>query len=145
MTLRPPSGSPPPATATIGGAAIELAPLARDICERYRGEFPDETGRYGEAGNEWCRHDNQWLLSWAVSDVLGGADLDEQVRWLARVLHARNFPLERLARDLQIAAEVVAQAAFGDASAAVAGRLAAAASTVAGLDLSPPAADRDRG
>ncbi len=135
MTLRRPSGTPPPATAQIDGTATQLAPLATTICERYRLEFPDEAGRYGDAGNAWCRHDNQWLLSWAVSDVLGVTDLGEQVCWLARVLHARGFPLARLVRDLEIAAELVAHGAFGAASAAVAERLTAAAIAVAGLDL----------
>jgi len=131
MTLRRPSGMPPPDTARIDGAATALVPLADAICAQYRAEFPDEIERYGDAGSEWCRHDNQWLLSWAVTDVLGGTDLVEQVMWLAGVLHARDFPVQRLARDLQIAAEiVVAVGAFGDASGAVAERLGAAAETV---------------
>ena len=134
MTLRGPSGAPPPASAKIGGAVTALVPLADVICERYQLEFPDELGRYGDAGAQWCRHDNQWLLSWAVGDVLGATDLCEQVSWLARVLHARDFPLERLARDLQIAADLVADGHFGEASGAVAGRLNAAADMVVGLE-----------
>jgi hypothetical protein len=135
MTPRGPSGSPPPAEAQIAGVTTSLAPVADAICERYRDEYPDEIERYGDAGIEWCRHDNQWLLSWASGDVLGVTDLCEQACWLARVLHARDFPVDRLARDLQIAAEVVAQGAFGEASAAVAERLAVAAETVYALDL----------
>ena len=135
MTVRRPSGSPPPDSARIAGVVTPLIPLADAICTRYRDEFPDEAERYGDAGIEWCRHDNRWLLSWAASDVLGVTDLCEQASWLARILHARGFPVQRLARDLQIAAELVAQGSFGDASAAVAGRLIAAADTVAELDF----------
>jgi hypothetical protein len=141
MTLRRPSGTPPPSSARIADAVVALPPLADAICRRYRDEFPDEIERYGEAGYEWCLHDNQWLLSWAVTDVLGGLDLREQVAWLARVLHARGFPLERLVRDLQSAADVVAEGAFGDASDAVAARLAGAAQSV----TAPPTEDAPAG
>lgn len=137
MTLRQPSGSPPPVEAWIGGSVTLLGPLAQTICERYRGEFPDEEQRYGDAGMAWCRHDNQWLLSWAVGDVCRAVDLEEQASWLARVLHARDFPVSRLVRDLQIAADVVADGAFGESSAAVAARLRAAADTVSMLPLAP--------
>ena len=36
----------------------------------------------------------------------GYVDLERELTWLARVLEARDFPLERLARNLEIAAEV---------------------------------------
>ena len=52
-------------------------------------------------------HDNQHLLNWAALDVAGAVVLDEQVAWLARVLAARDFPVDRLARDLELAAAVV--------------------------------------
>lgn len=135
MSLRGPGGPPPPAVVHVAGTATLLAPIADTICGRYRLEFPDEQERYGDAGAEWCRHDNQWLLSWAFNDVLGVTDLDEQATWLARVLHARGFPVDRLARDLEIAAEVVLDGAFGDLSAAVGGRLREVAATVSALDL----------
>lgn len=135
MSLRGPGGPPPPGVVHVAGTATRLAPLADTICERYRLEFPDEQERYGDAGGEWCRHDNQWLLSWAVNDVLGVTDVCEQATWLARVLHARQFPVNRLARDLEISAEVVSEGAFGDLSAAVGGRLLKAADTVSELDL----------
>jgi hypothetical protein len=138
MTLRRPSGTLPPASARIGGRVTALPPLADAIASRYRAEFPDEIERYGDEGYEWCLHDNQWLLSWAVSDVLGGLDLCEQVAWLARVLQARDYPLERLGRDLEIAAEVVADGAFGEDSAAVAARLNAAAGSVAAPRATDP-------
>lgn len=136
MTRRRPSGAPPPAVATIAGAETPLEPLADLVCERYRGEFPDEAERYGDAGVAWCRHDNQWLLSWAVDDVVGATDLCSQARWLASVLDARGFPVDRLARDLEIAADVVAGGSFGDQSSAVAARLARAAESVARMGSS---------
>jgi len=51
------------------------------------------------------------------------------------VLNARQFPVNRLARGLEIAAEVVSEGAFGDLSAAVGGRLLKAADTVSELGL----------
>ena len=144
----PPSGANPPVLAhTTAGVPIELVPLARNVCARYRSEFPDEKERYGAVGQAWCVHDNQYLLAWAIQDARDGTvELDEQAVWLADVLDSRGFPVARLARDLEIAAAVVTEGiverSFADA---VAGRLAAAAATVgrwqraAEKDMSPSA------
>jgi hypothetical protein len=106
--LEPPGGEPPPATVTLGsGDQIDLVSLAEAICRRYQGEFPDEQERYGEAGAAWCLHDNQYLLFWAAEAADGYLDMRAQVAWLASVLEAREFPLDRLARDLEIGAEAV--------------------------------------
>ena len=106
----PPSGQPPPRAATLAdGTALDLEALAAEVCARYRAEYPDEEQRYGEAGHLWCLHDNQHLLNWGVLDTLGYVVIDEQVAWLAKVLEAREFPLDRLARDLDIAAAVVGE------------------------------------
>lgn len=109
MRHESPSGAPPPEQAILVGAdaPIELAPLAREICRRYRDEFPDEAERYGDVGIAWCVHDNQHILNWAVGARNGYVDLQGELAWLARVLEARDFPLDRLARNLDIAAEVV--------------------------------------
>jgi hypothetical protein len=104
----PPSGFLPPDAASLGdGPPVPLAPLAQEICRRYRCEFPDEQERYGEAGLAWCVHDNQHLLSWAAGAVRGLIDMHAEVAWLGKVLESRDFPLGRLARNLQIGAEVV--------------------------------------
>jgi hypothetical protein len=104
----PPSGAAPPATAELrGGEILDLRDLAARICERYRAEFPDEQDRYGDAGVAWCVHDNQYLLNWAVVEANGYGGFERQLAWLAEVLGARDFPLERLARDLEIAAAVL--------------------------------------
>ena len=109
--LSPPSGQPPPETAeTAQGREVALRPIAQEICRRYRDEFPDEQERYGDAGVAWCVHDNQHILSWAFLDDRGWVTLDDQVAWLARVLGARDFPLDRLARNLELAADVVEEA-----------------------------------
>jgi hypothetical protein len=108
LSLRPPSGDTPPTSAKLpGGGTLDLSALAQEICRRYRTEFPDEVERYGDTGHAWCVHDNQYLLEWgamAVTDVL---DMHAEVAWLASVLEARGFPVERLARDLEIGADVV--------------------------------------
>lgn len=108
--LAAPSGTAPPAeVAAPDGTTIDLREPAQEVCRRYRAEYPDEEQRYGDAGEAWCRHDNQYLLHWALLDAQGTASLDEQVAWLARVLAARDFPLDRLARDLELCADVVAE------------------------------------
>jgi hypothetical protein len=88
---------------------VELTPLATEIAHRHRIEFPDEGDRYGDRGLEWCVYDNQWLLSWAFTAACGWGNFDEQLVWLAGVLEARRYPVSRLARDLEIAAEVTAE------------------------------------
>jgi hypothetical protein len=116
VSTAPPGGTPPPDRAVLVGAdePIELAPLAEEICRRYREEFPDEEARYGDAGMTWCIHDNQHILNWAVGARNGYVDLQAELSWLARVLDARDFPLERLARNLEIAAEVTAGIPIAD-------------------------------
>ncbi len=132
----PPSGATPPAEVfTSDGNTIDLRLLASDICSRYRTEFPDEEDRYGPAGTQWCLHDNQYLLAWAIQDARDGTVLlSEQAVWLANVLKSRNFPIARLARDLEIASEVTrASLPPGALAAATADALSAAAEIVAGL------------
>ena len=104
----PPSGYPPPVSAQLhNGPTLELRVLAQEVCARYRAEFPDEEERYGDAGMAWCVHDNQHILNWAVAESNGYGGFERQLAWLAGVLEARNFPLERLARDLEMAAAVL--------------------------------------
>ena len=112
--LEPPSGQPPPTDVQLGdGEPLDLAALAREICRRYRAEFPDEAERYGDAGIAWCVHDNQHTLNWAAGQLNGYVDLERELAWLARVLEAREFPLDRLARNLDIGADVVREQVGG--------------------------------
>jgi hypothetical protein len=78
-----------------------------EVCRRYREEFPDEQERYGDAGNAWCVHDNQHLLNWGAGNVRGLIEMNPEVAWLADVLQARDFPVDRLVRNLEIGADVV--------------------------------------
>jgi hypothetical protein len=52
-------------------------------------------------------HDNQHILNWAAESVNGELDIRAEIAWLATLLEARDFPTDRLARDLDIGAEVV--------------------------------------
>jgi hypothetical protein len=99
----------PVAAVLRDGETIELRLLAQEICCRYRAEFPDEQERYGDAGMAWCLHDNQYILSWAVTQHNGYGGFERQLTWLAGVLDARDFPLDRLARNLDIAADVLSE------------------------------------
>ncbi len=112
------------------GTRLKLAALAGEICHRYSKEFPDEAGRYGEAGPAWCRHDNQHILNWAILDLRGLVDFDKELTWLSGVLEAREFPTERLARDLELASVVVGERVSSEDSDALAERLAAGASLI---------------
>jgi hypothetical protein len=113
---------------------VELVPLAREICRRYALEFDDERERYGAAGEDWCMHDNQYLLAWAIQDTRDRTvDLVEQAMWLADVLHRRGFPVDRLARNLEMAAAVSSERLEeAPVAQAVAERLTAAAAAVRG-------------
>lgn len=105
--LDPPSGMPPPQRVTSPqGREIDLVDIARKTCVTYDQEFPDERERYGPAGVDWCRHDTQHLLNWAVLSLTEDLDFEEQLAWLARVLEARDFPLPRLARCLELLADM---------------------------------------
>ena len=108
MTARtaPPSGMPPPEHVTgPHGRRIDLVAIARKTCVAYDREFPDERERYGPAGAEWCRHDTQHLLNWAVLSLTQELDYERELAWLARILEARDFPLARLARCLELLAQ----------------------------------------
>ena len=96
--LAPPSGWPPPP---------QYRAQAEQICVRHFEMHPEQVERYGEHGMAWCVHDLQHILAWAESDAAGHVDLEKEVRWLAGVLAARHFPIETLADDLEIAADVV--------------------------------------
>jgi len=126
----PPSGWPPPTEAQLGATRIELEPLAAVISDRYFERFPEDLERYGDAGRQWEIHDTQHLLNWAIGDVEGHVDLERQVGWLAGVLEARDFPLDHLAGNLELAADAV-EAELGDAE-ALADRLRVAAAHVRG-------------
>src|SRR5436190_21077735 len=114
----PPSGAPPPQVVRLDdGATVALGPLVDVVADRYYHAYPDEHRRYGPVGREWCIHDNLYLLAWAYAAHRGDVRFEEQVLWLARVLHSRSFPLDRLVHDLEIAADVVLEADVAEAEA----------------------------
>ena len=65
----------------------------------------------------------------------GVTDLDEQACWLARVLHARDVPVERLAHNLRLAGEVACAHVGGDEGEALDEVLRRAALAVSALAL----------
>jgi hypothetical protein len=126
----PPSGWPPPAEATLAGARVDLVALAEVVADAYFERFPEDLERYGDAARAWELHDTRHLLNWAVGDVEGLVDLERQVAWLGRVLAGRDFPLEHLAVNLELAADVVRERVAEAGGDAVAGRLRDAAALV---------------
>jgi hypothetical protein len=126
-----PGGAPAPDAVTLGGERVLLGPLAAEVADRYFAEFPEDLERYGEAARPWELHDTAYCLQWAVLDVEGLDSVTRQVAWLRDVLEARDFPLEHLARNLEICADVVA-GALGERGAPVAERLRAGAMTARG-------------
>lgn len=121
-----PGGEPPPDIYEIGALRIDLYALAEEVCRRCRLEY-DESDSARAATDEECRRDNQWLLSWAIADVQGVTDLDQQARWMSRIQQNRGISAEHCTRNLHIAAEVVREGAIGELSESVASSLERAA------------------
>jgi hypothetical protein len=109
--LGAPSGHLPPDAIVVGGERVDLTALAEAVTERFFAEFPDEHDRYGDAGREWCRHDTQWVYVWAAGELARTIDIVAQTAWLARVLAARDYPVQRLERSLELAADVAERSA----------------------------------
>ena len=106
---------PPPVRAmTASGRELDLTALAAEVCAAYFAEFPEDAKRYGAAGHEWCRHDSQHVLNWAVLDERLEVDFEGQLAWLAGVLEAREFPLAHLARNLELMAAAIAEKLPGE-------------------------------
>jgi hypothetical protein len=138
--MRRPSGASAPTTALASdGTVIDLLSLAREVCCRFYLRFPEERERSGEAGVEWCGHDNQYLLAWAVQEARDGTvSLVDQVVWLAGVLSHRGFPIDLLAADLEIAADLVrGLPELGDLAELSADLLGAGAAAVTAMATSP--------
>jgi hypothetical protein len=113
----------------MAGRRVELAPIAAEIADRYFARHPGDLERYGaDVARAWEVHDTLHILNWAIGDLEGFIVLDERVTWLADVLAARDFPLDHLAGNLEIAADVVEERVDGGAP--VAERLRAAAALV---------------
>ena len=127
-----PGGWPPPDRAALGGREVELQPLSVKVSQRYFERYPEDLERYGDLARQWEVHDTQHLLNWAIGDVEGHVELERQVRWLAGVLEARDFPIEHLAGNLELAADTVE--AELDEAGALAGVLREAAAHVRGRE-----------
>ncbi|HWT25569.1 MAG TPA: hypothetical protein VN213_18840, partial [Solirubrobacteraceae bacterium] len=106
--LAPPTGQAPPADLVLrDGTTVDVAGLAATASDRHLARHPEEIERHGPYTRDWCRHDLQWVLSWAALDADRGAvDLLAQLDWLARVLSARGYPLASLAEALETLADV---------------------------------------
>ena len=116
--VAPPSGQmPPEEVRRPDGSELTLRLIAERASDRHLETHADELARYGPHARDWCVHDLQWLLLWAVQDADGqGVDFDAQVRWLASVLGARDYPLASLADALLTLAGEVEDAAPGAAA-----------------------------
>jgi hypothetical protein len=84
-----------------------LLPLAEAVADRYFAEFPEDLRRYGAVARAWEVHDTSHCLQWAILDAEGHDSLEREIAWLVVVLGSRGFPLAQLARNLELAAEVV--------------------------------------
>lgn len=88
---------------------MPLLPLAEAVADRYFAEFPEDLERYGDVAREWAVHDTIYTLQWALLDVVGLADLEHELTWLADVLGARGFPLDHLRRNVELCADVLSE------------------------------------
>jgi hypothetical protein len=128
----PPSGVNPPQTFELeDGTQVDLGPLASQLCELYYEIYPDDLERYGAAGQAWCDHDSRYLLAWALEDARAETvDCVEQVQWLGRVLANRSFPIERLARHVELTGTVARNSSLGEIGDRAAARLSEAAAAL---------------
>jgi hypothetical protein len=128
----PPSGVNPPQTFELeNGTEVDLGPLASQLCDLYYDIYPDDLERYGAAGRAWCEHDSRYLLAWGLEDARAGTvDCTEQVQWLGRVLANRSFPIERLARHVELTASVARSSGLGEVGDLAATRMSQAAAAL---------------
>ena len=130
-TRRParPGGMPPPTEVELpDGTVVNIRSLAERVSEIHLRRHPEDVERYGaELAHDWCVHDHQHILAWAMADL----ELERQVLWLAGVLDARGYPVPNLTDSLLTAAGVIDEDIGGDAGTAAAGRLRATADTLA--------------
>jgi hypothetical protein len=122
----PPSGTNPPARVDLGGGdVVLLEPLAERLCDLYFAIYPDDLERYDEGVAE----------AWALEDARAGlVDVVEQVKWLGRVLEARSFPVERLARHVELVAAVIDASIEGEVGQRAAERMRMASEALGGSE-----------
>lgn len=108
--LERPGGAAPPAHAELAdGDRVDLVAAAEEIARRYFEEFPDDRETYSSEVWDWAVHDTRYILAWGVGDLNGLPMLERQLTWLAGVLAARGFPLERLARNVELSGAALAE------------------------------------
>jgi len=130
--LVPTSGAAAPVAFDLGDRQIDLGELAEELCDLYYELFPDELERDGETARAWCDHDARYLFAWALEEAGSGAlDTVAQVNWLARVLEARNVPIEHFALRVELACAVLERMIPGAVGTRAAARMAQAAESVA--------------
>lgn len=93
--------------------------LAESVCSEYYRLYPDTDERYGGRGRAYCAHDNAYLAAWIVNSVEldSPAMLAHDAQWLADLLAARDFPMERFVRNLELVADAVVNAGLAPAAA----------------------------
>lgn len=99
-----PGGMPPPTHAVLPDATdVDLHDLAVKVTEIHLERHPEDGERYGDLAWEWCVHDTQHLMAWAVGDL----DFSGQLRWLAGLLAARGYPVANLLDCVRTCARVL--------------------------------------
>lgn len=98
----------PPTHATLDGEIIDFAPIIEVVAHRYFGGGHPHGAVPEHLARRWHAHDTAYLLQWAIDDVAGYGSLERELHWLTDVLAHRNFPLDGVAANLDIIADVVA-------------------------------------
>jgi hypothetical protein len=123
--LRRPSGELPPMEMELDGVRIDLLAIATEAADRHHERHPEDVGRLGESARDWCIHDTQWLVAWAILDVQGYTSFADQLEWLTSLLRARDYPIEHVAEGLLTAAELCGDDRVADVLVQGAGRIGA--------------------
>ena len=53
------------------GSTLALRPIAERASDRHLETHAEELERYGPHARDWCVHDLQWLILWALQDADG--------------------------------------------------------------------------
>ena len=111
--------SPPPDFGLDSPPGPIARQLALTVTSRVYAQFPELDSRYGPSGREKADRDDAYLVQWAIDAARFGSASTflRNVRWLADVLQARQFPAGVFDRTLEIVRETLAESGEVDAAA----------------------------
>ena len=92
----------------LGHPPERYAAAAEVVTARLYLEYPELLERYGDRGRRFGVHDTTYQIGWIVSAVeqQSASPLRREMVWLRDVLRSRQFPMDVLRRNFELAIEV---------------------------------------